>query len=217
MLRFERLGGGTAFFSGLLGIANFPFGASSDFAASDCSEFTGLIPWSDSFRDLAEPLLTFGSPGEVHAAYARVGFVVLLGFVAGLVALHRRQVPNAGTLAKWGSYVSVVGMATLAVSVFAQRWAGAGDWVFIALEVPALLLLVPGLPVLGFATLRANIVPRSGAWLLPLAVPGILLLTILTGHFSSGLLVLDLAWIILGHALWSHRGQVLATQQSVSS
>ena len=44
-----------------------------------------------------------------------------------------------------------------------------------------------------------------GAWLLTLGgFPGLLVLSYLVvGHFSGGILLLDIAWIVLGLSLWS--------------
>ena len=35
--------------------------------------------------------------------------------------------------------------------------------------------------------------------------PGIVLMTVLVGHLSGGLLLLDFAWVVLGYALWTQR------------
>ena len=128
MSKIERWGGLAALLSGLLGFLYFPFDASSLFAASDDTEFTGLIPWSGVFRDIAGPLLTFDSPEDVHRVYARFGLFVMLGFIAGLVALHSRQVGGAGRLEQWGHYVALVGMVIITTSLFADQWLGEGDW-----------------------------------------------------------------------------------------
>ena len=126
--------------------------------------------------------------------------------------LGSRLAGSAGRLAKWGFYVSVVGMILLATTVFVERWVSwGGDWAWFVIEIPALLLVAPALPVLGLATLRAKVVPPLGGWLLTFAVPGMLPLTLLFGHFSGGLLVLDFAWIVLGYALWSQRDPAPAT------
>jgi peptidoglycan/LPS O-acetylase OafA/YrhL len=59
----------------------------------------------------------------------------------------------------------------------------------------------------GIGTLRAGMVPRLGAWLLTLGgFPGIVLMTVLVGHLSGGLPLLDFAWVVLGYALWTQRG-----------
>jgi hypothetical protein len=200
MSKIEQWGGLAALLGGLLGVLYFPFESVASFAA-DPTEFTGLIPWSETFQSMAGPLLTFDSPENVLRVYARLTLFVILGSVAGLVALHSRNAGSAGRLEKWGYYFALVGMVLLATSLFAHRWLGEGDWTFFV-EVPGLMLIIPGLPFVGAAALRAQVVPPLGCWLLILSVPGMLVLTILFGRLTGGLLVLDLAWVVLGYHLW---------------
>ena len=213
MPKLERWGGLVALLGGILGVFYFPFDSAALFAASDETEFTGFIPWSDTFRDIAAPLLTFDSPEVVHRFYARLGFLVTLGFAVGLVALHSRQAPKAGMLETWGFYLAFVGLVLIAASVFFERWVGSVGWAWLVLEVPSLLLLIPGLPLFGIATLRARVAPRLGAWLLTISVPGVVVLVFLLGHLSGGMLVLDVAWMVLGYHLWSQR----ATAEAVTA
>ena len=59
----------------------------------------------------------------------------------------------------------------------------------------------------GIGTLRARMTPRLGGWLLTIGgFPGIILMTLLVGHLSGGLLLLDFAWVVLGYSLWRQRG-----------
>ena len=59
----------------------------------------------------------------------------------------------------------------------------------------------------GIGTLRARMAPRLGGWLLTIGgFPGIVVMTVLVGHLSGGLLLLDFAWVVLGYALWRKRG-----------
>jgi hypothetical protein len=58
----------------------------------------------------------------------------------------------------------------------------------------------------GIGTLRARMTPRLGGWLLTIGgFPGIVVMTVLVGHLSRGLLLLDCAWV-LGYALWRQKG-----------
>ena len=58
----------------------------------------------------------------------------------------------------------------------------------------------------GFGTLRARVAPRPGAWLLTVGgFPGIFLMTFLLGNLGIGMVLLNLAWVVLGYALWSDR------------
>lgn len=198
---------------GLLGIVYFPFHAVAFFATSTEPESWWVIAWSDAFRDLAAPLFAFASPEEVHTTYARLAVFVLMGFTVGLVALHSRQAAMGGGVELWGYRFTLAGMVALIASVIADFWLGGFDWVFLVLEVPALLLLTVGSPLFGLGTVRARVAPRLGAWLLATgAFPGMFLLIFATGHLSGGLLMLDLAWVVLGYALWHRRSAAAGAQ-----
>jgi hypothetical protein len=64
-----------------------------------------------------------------------------------------------------------------------------------------------GWTLFGIGTLRAKVAPRLGAWLLIVGgFPGFFVITGLLGqHNSMGWLLVDLAWVVLGYALWSAR------------
>jgi peptidoglycan/LPS O-acetylase OafA/YrhL len=80
------------------------------------------------------------------------------------------------------------------------------DFSFLAFSAPGILLLMFGSLLFGIGTLRARMTPRLGAWLLTLGgFPGIVVMTVLAGHLSGGLLLLDFAWVVLGYALWTQR------------
>jgi len=194
MPRLVPWAGLAAMLGGLLGIVYFPLHAAAFFATSTEPESEWVIAWSDAFRGLAVPLFTFASPDDVHTTYARLAVFVLMGFTVGLVALHSRQSAVAGRVERWGFRITLVAMVAFVASVIADFWLGGFDWVFLVLEVPALLLLMVGSPLFGIGTLRAGLAPRLGAWLLATgAFPGMFLLIFATGHLSGGLLMLDLA------------------------
>ncbi len=86
-------------------------------------------------------------------------------------------------------------------------WWGVVNVSFLTFMVPALLLSTVGLPLFGVGTLRTKVVPRLGAWLLTVgAFPGIILMTFVLGNLGVGLVLVNLAWIVLGYALWSRKG-----------
>jgi hypothetical protein len=50
-------------------------------------------------------------------------------------------------------------------------------------------------------------ISRLGGWLLTIGgFPGIVVMSVLLGHLSGGLVLLDFAWVVLGYALWRQRG-----------
>jgi len=129
----------------------------------------------------------------------------------GLLGLHARLEGRGGLLGRIG-----VGLAYLAVaaSIMNLAYLGLG----VAPEDPnsptlvkvtymvAFLGILIGLLLLGFATLRARIMPaRLRA--VPLAV-GLLWMPLMgiTWFLGEGLVVAGLAWILLGYVIWPGRG-----------
>jgi hypothetical protein len=139
--------------------------------------------------------------------YGMIAPLVTLGFVAGVSALHVRQAARAGRLEKWGFRVAFIGTALLTLGGIGEYWVGALDFSFLTLSLPGFFVTMFGMTLFGIGTLRARMAPLSGAWLLTVGgFPGIILMTVLIGHLSGGLLLLDIAWVVLGYALWSSRG-----------
>lgn len=201
-----RRGGLVAVLSGVLGIVYFPFHASAYLATEGTTE-TPLVPWTGAFRSLFEPLLTFAPPDDVYMTYGMISPLVILGLLAGTAAFHARQAERAGRLEKWAFRIAFVGTALLTLGAIGEYWVGALDFSFIALSLPGFFLMMFGMTMFGIGTLRAGVAPRSGAWLLIVGgFPGIILMTILFGHLSAGLLLLYIGWVVLGYALWSERG-----------
>jgi hypothetical protein len=86
-------------------------------------------------------------------------------------------------------------------------WVGALDFSYFAFLIPGTLVGWIGWMLFGIGTLRARVAPRLGAWLLILSeFSADFVITILLGqHNTMGGVVLALAWIVLGYALWSAR------------
>jgi hypothetical protein len=156
-------------------------------------------------------LLTFASPDVVYLTYGRCFSFMVLGWLAGLLAIHARQAASAGRLERWGFRVVLAGIVMGAVGSVGAYWVGsfsdaAINFSFLAFLVPALLLFIIGFPLFGAGTLRAEVAPRPGAWLLAVGgFPGIPVLTILTGQLTLALVLINLAWVMLGYALLSAR------------
>jgi len=194
---------------GALGIVYFPFHAVAYFATENGAaslETPWVAAWAEPFGGTFAPFFAFAPPDDVYTTYGRLYLFVVLGFLAGTVALHARQAPRAGRLEKWGFRVAFAGAALLTIGGIGEYWVGALDFSFLAFSVPGFLLTMLGSTLLGFGTLRARVMPRLGAWLLAVGgFPGIILMTVLFGHLSGGVLLLDLAWVVLGYALFSER------------
>lgn len=202
-----RWGGLAAMLGGIAGILYFPFHAVAYFATEDgaaSADPAWVAAWSEAFRSIFEPLFTFASPDAVYMTYGKIVAFVILGFLAGIVALHARQAAYGGRLERWGFRIAFVSTFLLFLGSIGEYWVGALEFSFFAFSVPGFLLSMVGYPLFGIGTLKAKVAPRLGGWLLALgAFPGIILMSILTGHLSGGLLLLDLAWVVMGYALYS--------------
>lgn len=211
-LNWIRWGGLAALVGGIAGILYSPFYALAYFATEDGAaslEAPWVAAWAGAVRPILEPFLTFAPPEVVYLTYGKFFSLMILGWLAGLMALHARQAASAGRLEKWGFRVAFAGtvlgtLGSIGVYWIESVWWGAVDFSFLAFMVPALLLFNAGFPLFGVGTLRAKVAPRLGAWLLTVGgFPGILLLTFLMGQLTLGLLLLNLAWVVLGCVLWS--------------
>jgi hypothetical protein len=214
-----RWGGLVALVGGMIGLLYFPFHASAYFATRDGAaslDAPWVAAWAEPFARVFDPLLTFAPPHDVYTTFGKVVTLVVLGFLAGVLALHSRQGARAGRLEKWGFRVVLLGTVLGTVGAFGEYYTPYLGFSFLAFSVPGILLLMFGSPLFGIGTLRARMVPRPGAWLLTIGgFPGIILMTILSGHLSGGLVLLDLSWIALGYALWTQRGLSAERHQRV--
>lgn len=213
-----RWGAVAAMTGGTLGILYSPFYALAYFATEDGAsslEAPWVAAWAGALRPILEPLLTFASPEIVYLTYGKVFSLVILGWLAGLLVLHSWQAASAGRLERWGFRVAFAGTVLGALGSIGVYWVGtvwpvAIDFSFVAFMVPALLLFNLGFPLFGIGTLRAKVAPRVGAWLLTVGgFPGIFALTFLTGQIAPGLLLINLAWVVLGYSLYSHHAGAL--------
>ena len=172
-----------------------------------------------------------------------IGAVAYLLIPLGLIGLYARQSEKMGLLGFLGFVLTFVGGtlsagASLFVSValvpfLAVRgldWADPPSGALfvlpafqIAVGVSGAALLV-GLPLLAVATLRADVLPAVGAWLVILTVPlavVVIALVFFVGTSQQGLLqaavgaVLGLGLAEWGWALWSEKDAAVAAAPAV--
>jgi hypothetical protein len=210
--KFIRWGGLAALVGGVIGILYFPFHSaaylSSPQGGADSLAAPWVAAWYEPFTRLFDPLLTFASPLVVYTTFGKFSILVLLGYLAGVLALHSRQSAHAGRLEKWGFRVLLVGTVLGTLGAFGEYYTPYLDFSFLALSAPSFFLLMFGSLLFGIGTLQARMTPRLGGWLLTIGgFPGIILMTLLVGHLSGGLLLLDFAWVVLGYALWRQKGE----------
>jgi hypothetical protein len=212
---FIRWGGLAGMLGGILGMLIPPFLGVAWFATKGSIESLEnplVAVWAEPFVRIFSPLLTFASPDTVYMTYGRVALFIFLGFLAGLLALHARQAPHAGQFEKWGFRVALVGSVLTILGIIGAFWVGtfwvaALDFSYFAFLFPGQLLVTLGWTLFGIGTLNAKVAPRLGAWLLIVGgFPGFIVIAQLLGqHNSMGGLLVALAWIVLGYALWSAR------------
>jgi hypothetical protein len=122
--------------------------------------------------------------------------------LAGLVALHATQARRGDGLERWGFRASFLAAVLLVIGAFGAYWLGLTDAFFAAFIVPGLLLLAVGSPVFGVGTWGAGVAPRLGALLLVVGGPATLVISDIA-TLGGGLVLVYLAWVVLGYALWS--------------
>jgi hypothetical protein len=213
-----RLAGLAAMIGGALGVLVSPLYSLAYFASSDGAAETqpaATQAWAEPARDLLEPLLTFASADVVRITYGKLWLLVWIGMLVGLVGLHARHARHGGRLERLGFRASFAGLLLMVIGAI-------GFWLEFALDFAAFLLF-PGLlivalafPIFGLGTWRAGLAPRTGALLLVVGGPGVLVISEVA-TLGGGLVLAYLAWVVLGHALWSesvtlkNRGAAITT------
>jgi hypothetical protein len=202
-----RLTGLAAMVGGALGVLVSPLYSLAYFAGTDegtsDAESALAQAWAEPARDLLEPLLTFASPDDVYMTYGKLFLFVWIGMLAGLVGLHARHAGRGSRLERWGFRASFLGLLLLIIGAFGAYWLGFVEASFVAFLVPGLLFFTFGSSIFGLGTWRAGVAPRTGAFLLILGgFPGTFLISEI-GTLGGGLVLLYLAWAVLGHALRS--------------
>lgn len=212
--KLVRWGGLAAMLGGIVGILYAPFYALAYFATPDgveSLEAPWVAAWAGAVRPALEPLLTFAPPEAVYLTYGKLLSLMVLGWMVGLLALHAQQATGAGRLEKWGFRVTFIGTVLGTIGGIVAYWIGTFWWAavgigFGAFLAPMLILVGVGFPLFGIGTLRAKTAPKLGVWLLIIGgLPGMILLDIVLGQLTLALLPINLAWIILGYALFSEK------------
>jgi hypothetical protein len=191
---------------GIVGVLNAPLYSLAYFASSDGAgdaESVATKAWAEPARELLEPLLTFASADVVRFTYGKLWLFVWIGILVGLVGLHARHAGKGGRLERWGFRTSFVGLVFLVIGAFGAIWLMI-EVFFVAFIVPGLLLAAVGSALFGLGTWRAREAPRAGALLLMVGGPGVLVISEIA-TLGGGLVLVYLAWVLLGRAMWSRR------------
>lgn len=148
--------------------------------------------------------------------------VAQLLFAVGLMGLYSRLGGRGGRLGRVGGFLAYVAAVLSVVnapySVFFAEDGPQTPFPFNVTFAIAALAIFVGLVLLGLAALRAEILPRR--WrALPLAIGLLSLLPVWVLafiHLELPVVVLGLAWMLLGYVLWSDQGTPVRRTASVS-
>lgn len=164
---------------------------------------------------------TFSGTGATAVLYGQVLMVPLVLLLVGLVGLYWLHEDAFGPLGRWSATTVALGLALMIASAFygyvvtggTFELLGVEDGAFIVLILSFFVLVLIGSIPLGYATLRAGVLPRRGPWALMLAAPvGFAVFAVLAGVLQWGgpfvgvTAPYGVAWIIVGNDLWSRPG-----------
>jgi hypothetical protein len=211
--RTTRLVGLYAVVAACIAAVVSPLLALSYFATSggvDQLKNATVSAWAGPGRDLAGGLLTWASPDRVYATYWLVFWVLFAAVFLCARAAHGRRPAAPGRLERWGWRTALVGyalgaagsLAAIAALVDGSPENIVVDVAFFGLMLPAIFFDAVGSTMLGIALLRNAYRPRITAWLLVLAFPSIVVIPVVGGNFSLGLLTVLAAWAATGWRLW---------------
>ena len=130
-----RWGGLAALVGSVIGILYFPFHATAYFATQDGAaalDAPWVALWAEPFTRVLDPLLTFAPAHEVYTTFGKILVLVVLGFLAGVLALHSRQIARAGRLEKWGFRVLLLGTVLGTVGAFGEYYSPYLEFFFVA-------------------------------------------------------------------------------------
>jgi hypothetical protein len=169
--------------------------------------------WSNPARDFFQPLLDWADPDVVYVTWGKIWLPVFLGFTLCAFVVRRHRQPVG--FEKWAWRIALTGYVGGCASVAAEYWSqwtsvdqGVVDAVFLA-SAPFLLMTMVGSTLLGIALLRRGMRPALPAWLLTLAIPSLIVVSMVT---SLGNVVLPImfAFGILGRRIAAEDAQLSA-------
>jgi hypothetical protein len=176
--------------------------------------------WSDPGRKVFSPLLDWASPDVVYVTWGKIWFPVFLAFTLCTFVVRRRRQPVG--FEKWAWRIALTGYVGATLSVLAEYWTqwssvdqGMVDAVFVV-TAPFLLLTMVGSTLLGIALLRRGMRPTAPAWLLTLAVPGLVVISMVTSLGNVALPIM-FAFGILGRRIAAETTQPSVVAEPVSA
>jgi hypothetical protein len=124
-----------------------------------------------------------------------IGFFLMAG---AILALHIQQQDRAGRLGRGSAGAAFLGAVAAGINNPIEHCAGVEALGFI-LWVPAIMLLTIGMLLLGVATVRTRVFP---VW-----AGGALIIGVVASFIAGEVMVLGLAWIVVGCGMWLDKHQ----------
>jgi len=161
------------------------------------------------------PLVTFGDRVDVLRIWGRVGLLIYLLFLVGLLGLHTSVRGHGGRVERLGFQVACVGLVMHVGGNIADYWLGretlgqelwgAG---FAIGTLLGTLVYTLGAVLLGSAILRTGTLPRwTGAVLILAPLLGVSMLFWGVRYIPANFMLGNsIGWVIIGYILWSDKG-----------
>ena len=160
--------------------------------------------WSDPGRKLLSPLLDWADPDVVYVTWGKIWLPVFIAFTLCAFVVRRRRQPSG--FEKWAWRIALTGYVGACLSVAAEYWSqwtsvdqGLVDAVFLV-SAPFLLVTMVGSTLLGVALLHRRVRPALPAWLLMLAIPSLVVISMVTS-LGNVVLPISFAFGILGRRI----------------
>jgi hypothetical protein len=186
---------------------------------------SGLIRWGGPAAVLGSLLVVFGdflsANNWMYTPVWGAGSAFMVVAITGIY-LHLRRSGRIGLSGTVGFYMSIFAFVVVTITslgVLLNLWGA--RW-FETLSVVDLLIFL-GMVMIGVAILRAERLPRGGAWLLiafVLTKVGVIVAMAVSGYtlpsllWSLPLILFGLGWVWLGYGLWSESGGSAAGRSS---
>jgi hypothetical protein len=189
-----------------------PITASAYFRTSDgksSADPSWIHAWTTPVQHHLTSLFTWSSAHNVYLTYGKAIPLAFVGMMCALIALRRLNSSTGGRF-RWAWPAGVAAYGLSLAGVIGEYWTPWSDASFIALSVPAILLLFAVSPFLGARLLQQGVGSRAGGWMIALSMPGIIGSAALGGHLGFAVIWLSVAWML-------HARRLLAVRATYSA
>ncbi|MCW2570122.1 MAG: hypothetical protein JWO88_180 [Frankiales bacterium] len=166
-----------------------------------------ISAWTTPLQEHLHGAFTWASADTVYLTYGKVFAFAFAGMLCALVALRRQDDAPIGRF-RWSWRAATIAYGVALVGIVGEYYTPWTDIAFVALSLPAILLLFIVSPFLGARLLRQRVGSCVGGWMVALTMPAIIGMTALFGHLGFAVIWLSTAWML-------HARTLLATTSSV--